>query len=800
MMTNGILNKKSGKLACPLKSVAASAKIDSTMAEVTLVQNYQHEGKGTIEALYTFPLPPQAQVTGFSAKIGETELVGEFREKEEAFKEYDHAIRQGDSAFLLESHRPDIFQLSLGNIAAGEYITITLTYLEDVKCVDNELRWVLPTVVAPRYIPGKKAGKKMGTGVVSPTDRVPDADFITPPVGDAPYTLRVRAEFTGIEGVKKISSPSHPLEVQMQGETFIVTLAKETELLDSDFILTAMLEKTNENSLYVAEMDEQTVIGQARFKLELEQLMEAQKNYEYTFLIDVSGSMAGEKLEQAKRALGISLRNLVQGDWFTIVAFESSHQSFSPRMVPYTQENLNKADHWIELLTARGGTEILEPLQYVLQNGSDHTLDRVVLLFTDGQVGNEDEIIKVVGRNNHGLSLFTFGIDTAVNRYFIDRLAAVGNGMPEYVYPGERIEDKVIRQFSRIHLPYVSDPYVVGSEGRKLETVPALPARLYHGEEYHFTVLSEKLAELTALFIRGETNGVQTELQLRITRTGDARLLSLHWAKEKIKMLEEGHSGSNPRREKLSNREIVELSIKYGVMSTRTALVAVYKRENKEKGMMETIVVPVAKPRGWEMLQPSLRVSDVAAPPIMSYALMADEEEMPFFAARSGRRSTRKVDAAFVDKSSAEAKKVRSKEEIDELVRRVAQKQNADGTFGSGREVASKTAYFIIAMLLLQDEWKPYRTQLRKAGSALLGLESKENLLLAIALGMIDEFNVMGREDVRSQLYEISDQLDDEQKAYLKAFQAGDHQILESVVNGKNGKGLIASLLKKVLD
>ena len=162
--------------------------------------------------------------------------------------------------------------------------------------------------------------------------------------------------------------------------------------------------------------------------------MPQQNNYEYTFVIDVSGSMSGRKLEQAKKALQLSLRNLIEGDRFNMIAFESEYICFSETSVPYTQSNLEKADRWVTSLVPMGGTVILQPLRFVLERPYTENTGRVVLLFTDGQVGNEKEIIQLVRRNNKALNLFPFGIDTAVNRYFIDSLAQAGNGSPEFVF------------------------------------------------------------------------------------------------------------------------------------------------------------------------------------------------------------------------------------------------------------------------------------------------------------------------------------------------------------------------------
>ncbi len=808
-----IVDKSTGRPACPLLGTEVSAVIDMNMAEVTFVQNYVNTSPGSIEVLYTFPLPHKAVVTGFKARIGNQEVTGTYKEREAAFEEYDDALRRGNSGFLLESHRPDIFQVSLGNIAGGETISVTISYIEDVQCVDSELYWVLPTVVAPRYIPGNSSGVKTGTGVVSPTNQVPDADFITPPIGNAPYTLELKAHLKGFRGLKKITSPSHPIVIYVEEDGFAVTLAKENEPLNRDFILNAEMDKAPSNRLILSR-DGDEVFGELTIALEPEEIPQ-QNNCEYTFVIDVSGSMAGQKLEQAKKALQLSLRNLIEGDRFNIVAFESGFTCFSETVVPYTQSNLEKADRWVTSLKPLGGTEILQPLRFVLERPRTDNTGRVVLLFTDGQVGNEKEIIQLVSRNNKALNLFTFGIDTAVNRYFIESLAQAGNGLPEVVFPGERIDDKVIRQFSRIHQPFVSDGKIFGADGAELDTVPAIPSRLYGDEEYTFRFRTAGVAE--KLIFSGVLGNRRLEVQIPLTAKGDSRLLSLKWAKEKIRMLEESLSSGNPRRDELAKKEIIALSEKYGVLSTLTSLVAVYERFNKVKGIPETIVVPVAKPEGWELFgRPQPVFAAFMAPNFVTESAIryADDYalDVPSFLKRSKPlRSNKRSAVAPAPNERGISKGLMHKEtyteeeatfeDVQDLIREAARKQKANGAFGEDKTITLKTSCFIIAMLLLEDHWKPYKIQLTKAGKALLRTEDDSLLLKVIAVDMLETHRLIPRDEASKFLNESKSRMKDAQIAVLDAFAAGDQDILKKEIPVKNeGEPLAESLLKIVIE
>ena len=105
-----------------------------------------------------------------------------------------------------------------------------------------------------------------------------------------------------------------------------------------------------------------------------------------TFVVDVSGSMGGVSIEQAKSALRLCLRHLAEGDRFQVIAFSTTFHLFEPRLVPFTQRTLESADRWVQSLQAHGGTEMLQPLQAALAGFDDAKRDRVIVLLTDGQV------------------------------------------------------------------------------------------------------------------------------------------------------------------------------------------------------------------------------------------------------------------------------------------------------------------------------------------------------------------------------------------------------------------------------
>lgn len=754
MKINSGIRSQNGLAVCPLLRVCVSAMIGDGLSEVQLKQFFKHTGVGNIEAVYTFPLPHKSSVTAFSAVVGETVIKGELREAEEARRCYEQALKQGDSAFLLESHRRDIFQVSLGRVMPGEEVVIELCYTESLGEVDGEIRWTLPTVVAPRY---------------TPKHRVPDAELIRPHIGDAPYVLEFRAKVRLCCGTNSIASPSHCIAVAGLGDgTSEVTLGNEGELLDRDLILNCQTQQSRQSTLLVGD-EAYRDFGYLSFVPDLASVGDSpNKRNEYIFLLDISGSMSGEKLDQAKQALRICLRNLMFGDCFNIVAFESRFTALWRNSLDYSERALALADAWIDRLSATGGTEIYEPVAHVLQSmPRKEGYNKVVFMFTDGQVGNELEVIELVRAHNRGLSFFTFGIDTAVNKLFIDGLAEAGNGMPEYIYPGERIEDKVIRQFVRIQEPYLSNVSVSTPQGEKLLTAPELPGRLYNSEAYSFAIHRENLREAAGLVVRGTCEGRDYAWSLSPTIVQTGKLFALSWAQERLRQIEALVETSSESREELLRQEAVSFSIKYCVLSAYTSFVAVHHRNVKESGVLETVVVPVCAPKSWDM-EFSVHDSSHVPSPIMANSFQSLVSPSTFKA-----QATRETYAAPQMLSEELDMPTFLRKKRANVLQDAAALQNADGSCGVGPARVEKTSLFIIGVLTAGKDWRPYGIQLKKA-AAFLTADSSNTPVKAIALHLLIKHRVYSGDEKTRNIVELMAKLSTAEQEFVQDVVSGN--------------------------
>ncbi|MFT3785001.1 MAG: VWA domain-containing protein [Tepidisphaeraceae bacterium] len=176
---------------------------------------------------------------------------------------------------------------------------------------------------------------------------------------------------------------------------------------------------------------------------------------ETVFVLDCSGSMQGTSIEQAVRALELCLRSMNLGEKFNVIRFGSTFETLSSEPLSYDQRSLDRAVKWIARSADLGGTELMAPLQAMLATMSRD--GRNIVLLTDGQVTNEPAIIELARLHRAGNRFFTFGIGPAVSMYLVNGLARVTGGASEFISGDERIEDKVLRLFSRLASPPVSD-------------------------------------------------------------------------------------------------------------------------------------------------------------------------------------------------------------------------------------------------------------------------------------------------------------------------------------------------------
>jgi Ca-activated chloride channel family protein len=582
----------------PLRGVDFQVVIRDMGAQVTVSQHFHNEESNPIEAVYSFPLPESAAICGFEVRLGERVITGRVEEKETAFAQYDEAIREGHGAYLVDQDRPNIFTISVGNLLPQQSVVIRISYVQELEMQADRGRFVIPTTISPRYVPAQQL------------ETAPAAELlhINPPrvLGTLPYGLTMRVDMATSSPILGLESPSHPIRFTLQDGRASVELVGENIQLDQDFVLNYTLQKSPEPHILLGkDIGSDGFVVMLNFWPQLE--TQQRQPQEFIFIIDRSGSMGGESIQQARTALLLCLKSLQPGDQFNIYGFGSTYEKLFERSQPYTAETLATATQHVQRLDANlGGTEIYAALEDALSRVGN--LAANVVLLTDGQVGNEPEVIHLAQRYRGRVRIFAFGIGRGVSEHLIRGVARATDGAAEFIFPGERIELKVMQQFHRMGVPY-AEQVQVDWGGLSVEVVtPRVWPPLFHNQRW---TAYARVSQLCATTVRlqavlaGQT--YTWELPLDPECVDETPVVPLLFARSAIRDWEELPSqgtGSRQRERKEASQQrqeaLVNLGCRYQLMSSATSFVAIEQRPDGDKtAEIKLRRVPIALTRGW---------------------------------------------------------------------------------------------------------------------------------------------------------------------------------------------------------
>ncbi len=585
----------------PLVGVAVDAHIAGRGCGVKVVQTFANRENKPVEAVYKFPLPENSAVCGFRVKVGGRVILSEVEEREKAFEMYDKALEEGHGGFLLDEERPNIFTLSVGNLEPGTAAEIELHYVCLLETHGDEVRFFLPTTISPRYIPDH----------VSDDDGIPVDDKVNPPFAEnVPYGLKLGVTVDDPGSIAAVESPSHPVTTTFDDAAVHITLSAETEEMDRDFVLSIRRRKrfgtraycfNGEKGCFVqidvapdSTSDNERVAVKAEIR-------------EVIFVLDCSGSMSGPSIEQAKKAIGVLVRALPVGVRFNIYRFGSTFEKLFPLCKAYDTGSAKKAITYVEKIDADlGGTEVLSPIRDICAQEIPADVRRDVILVTDGEVGNEDEVASHVRDNGKGIRFFPVGIGYGPNEYFMKQLARVSGGAAEMIAPNERIEPKVLRLFGKVTGYSVTNIALGGA--LKSSQAPADPAA-YEGETISvFARVDGGVKCPPEITVSALSGKMKKEWTIGVCDVTDVESpIARLWARETIRDLEEGTGFMNrgsrqkERKEQQTNERIIALSKEFGILSRLTSFVAVEYRSDKDKTTENAVLrkVPVMLTKGW---------------------------------------------------------------------------------------------------------------------------------------------------------------------------------------------------------
>ena len=644
----GAMSTPRGNL--PLDTLDVRLVTTGLSLHTQLTQGFHNPYSEPLEATYVFPLPDRAAVTSMRMEADDRVVEGVLREREQARADYDQAIAAGRRASIAEEERPGVFTMRVGNILPGERVTVRLTLASQLALDDGAATLRVPLVVAPRYIPGRPVDDRpVGTGVEVDTDAVPDASRITPPVllpgCPSPVALSIEVDIdpAGLP-IAEVASSLHAVAVEDhrddQDARHLRIRIHPGERADRDFVLRLRLgaDEAISDTLVVvpddhseaadgAKKDVTGVDGDGTFTLTLlppTSVGTAAQPRDVVFVLDRSGSMRGWKMVTARRAVARIIDTLTGADRFALLAFDLSVETppaLPDGLVAASDRNRFRAVEHLATLDGRGGTEMLAPLlrgtrlfqdptRSAKGGESDGTTarERVLVLVTDGQVGNEDQILGELAPQLAGVRVHTVGIDTAVNAAFLHRIAALGGGHCELVESEDRLDAAMEAIHRRVGSPVVTDIQI---EGEGLDIVPgsvtpALLPSLYAGAAL---VVSGRFRGQPdgAVTASGRAAGGSTWTTHVRAKAGEGPALGAVWARSRLRDLEDayvvGSGGSSRGADSPAELEkrIIATSLRFGVLCRFTAYVAVDSRIVTDGGTPRRVTQPVELPQGWEL-------------------------------------------------------------------------------------------------------------------------------------------------------------------------------------------------------
>ena len=555
--------------------------VSGLIAKARVLQHFENTEENWVEGLYAFPLPEDAAVTHLRMHIGERVIEGQIQEKKQAKKTYEKAKKEGKKASLLEQKRPNIFTILVANIAPHEKITIELEY-QHIALYDNGTFSIrFPTVIGPRYIPGNKIDQKVTTnqrGWAFDTDQVPDASEITPPVVKPGEPLvNPTSIFVSLDPgfpLADLKSLYHSVDIDEKTDgSQQVSLTHKKAIPDRDFVLEWTPEKnrTPKAAVFSEKMGNDIYTLLMVMPPHEDAIHDYPVPREIIFIVDISGSMSGSSITQAKEALKLAISRLKPKDSFNIITFnDNADRMFSSARSAKDREK-RIALKYVNNLEATGGTEMMSALNMALDGQKHPRKIRQVVFLTDGCVGNEEALFQVIQEKLGDSRLFTIGIGSAPNSFFMRNAAQQGRGSFIYIGKVEEVQMQMGQLFTKLETPALTDIELLTDSQDKTESYPFPVPDLYFGEPVIFITKTDSLPK--DMILTGILGGKRWNTSLNPFPSVTQKGISTLWARSKIKSL---MASIRLGADKEQVREkVLESALKHHLVSKYTSLVAV---------------------------------------------------------------------------------------------------------------------------------------------------------------------------------------------------------------------------------
>jgi len=561
---------EAGLIPLPMVRTDVELTVTGVLLHGEVRQIFRNATDETIEVLYAFPLPSRAAIHTMEMVIGDRTIRSEIRERAEARRTYEKAKQSGRKAALLDQHRANLFKIAAANINPGETVTVVLEYFEELAYENGAYELRFPLCFTPRFVPPDDAQPLASPSV----DRL--AEQLLAPQRSVRPPARVRVNLRPGVALDRVESTSHAVSVHESEEGYRISTT-ESSIADRDFLLrwTSLLEDRPSATVFVEDRDD------ARYALLMisppRPTSEAGLGLptETLFVVDVSGSMAGPSISQARQALLAALDRLRPEDTFNILRFNHLNDVFREGFEFAEGDSLESAQEWVRALSADGGTMIYPALMRglnLLAASRTSRAQRLVFL-TDGAVSNEAEILRGISERIGDARLHTIGIGNAPNEYLMRKMAWFGRGLCEFVSSDGETGNRIDAFFSRLDRPVMIDLDLDWGGASPEQVYPARLPDLHAGQPLVLYARIDSSSRGGSVTLRGQSREGWLEIAVPLQDAVAGPGVATRWARAKVGSLMDSLHEGVPAAD--VRTAVIDVGLDYGLVTAYTSLVAV---------------------------------------------------------------------------------------------------------------------------------------------------------------------------------------------------------------------------------
>jgi Ca-activated chloride channel family protein len=536
---------------------SVSVTVTGRIALVEVEEWFENRGSGLGEGDYLYPLPGEAVFSNFSLFQGDQELRGETMEAGRARSIYEEIVRRKRDPALIELVGHGLIRARVFPINAGDTRKITLRYTQVLSRAGDALQF------------------QYAAGGVSQMNVPMSEGFRAPLRGETQTPLSFRLVADSGDLFRDPFSPTHEVRVERDDDGRLTV--RPVDELHGDFsvflpfardvvgITLATHNPAGENGYFMLTLSPGEVRGNILPR-------------DVTAVVDVSGSMSGEKLAQAKAALRQLIASLGENDRFRLIAFSSRVHAHRNSWTRVNNAEIRNAREWIDDLGADGGTNIEGALTEAFRLDPDEGRIPMVIFLTDGlpSVGedNPERLAALAEHDRDNSRVFAFGVGYDVNTYLLDRLSDAGRGATQYVGPGEDVEEAVGQLVTKVQRPVLADLVLARTPVEITEVYPERLPDLFAGEELvifgrYVTPNRDLEGELVISGHRNtRTESYEADVEFA-EHTNASDFIPRLWASRKLGYLTQSVRLHGPNEELID--EIRKTAMRYGLLSDYTS-------------------------------------------------------------------------------------------------------------------------------------------------------------------------------------------------------------------------------------